>query len=1005
VSGVGRSCVVGLALLSAIGAAPPPRYLEAGPGGRLVYHPDARGDRIPDFSHCGYRGGGVAIPDAPVRVAVPPSRGDNGPAIQEAIDRVAALPADERGLRGAVLLLAGRHEVSGSLRIAAGGVVLRGQGDGAEGTVLVAKGKDRRPLIRVEGRPDRRDEEAAHSFLDDYIPVGARSLRLDRAGDLRVGDTVAVRHPSTPEWVASLGMNRFPPGEEGFWLKWIPGTLDVVFERKVAEIEGETVTLDAPLTTAFDASLGRGSVSRSSRPGRIAEVGVENLRCESEFDPSNPKDEQHAWDAIALDRAENAWVRRVTVSHFAGSAVRVGPGCKWVTVSDCSSKRPVSEIGGYRRLTFWTGGQMTLFQRCRAEHGIHDFAVGALAAGPNAFVECEASEALGFSGPVESWATGVLFDNVAVDGNGLSLTNRETDWQGVGWAAANCVLWQCSASVVTCRNPPGARNWAIGCWGQFLGDGLWQEPNQFAKPDSLYRAQLAERLGAGAVEALVERAIPSEPGDAPTIGPSATTPRETSPTGQLPLALRDGWLVRGDELVTGARLGTVWWRGHVLPARAKGFGVGVTRFVPGREGPGYTDDLDELSDAMVEGGKTVLEHHWGLWYDRRRDDHQMTRRIDGDAWPPFYEQPWARSGRGTAWDGLSKYDLTAFSPWYFGRLDRFAGLCDRKGLVLLHEAYFQHNVLEAGAHWADFPWRPANCLQETGFHEPPPYENKKRIFMADAFYDVAHPVRRELHRLYIRKCLDTLGDHSNVVFLTGEEFTGPLGFVRFWVDTVTEWERETGKDVLIGLGATKDVQDAILADPVRGPAISVIELKYWWYARDGSLYAPEGGKSLAPRQQLREWKGAKSRSDEQTARQVREYRDRYPEKAVLCADDKAGPWAVLVAGGSIPNLPRTIDPGLLSALPRMAPHGPAGPLYMLADPGSDCLVVSPSGGAVRFEVPDASGRLTARRIDPLTGRVAGSLGVCEPGKIVEVPAAGTGPVVLWLTRLEDAGRP
>ncbi len=80
----------------------------------------------------------------------------------------------------------------------------------------------------------------------------------------------------------------------------------------------------------------------------------------------------------------------------------------------------------------------------------------------------------------------------------------------------------------------------------------------------------------------------------------------------------------------------------------------MTRFVPGREGPGFTDDLDELTDGMVAGHKAALEHHWGLWYDRRRDDHEMVRRPDGDVWPPFYEQPWARSGQGVAWDGLSQ---------------------------------------------------------------------------------------------------------------------------------------------------------------------------------------------------------------------------------------------------------------------------------------------------------------------------------------------------------------
>ena len=43
-----------------------------------------------------------------------------------------------------------------------------------------------------------------------------------------------------------------------------------------------------------------------------------------------------------------------------------------------------------RRTTFYTLGQQTLFQRCYSEQGIHDFAAGYGAAGPNAFVQCEA---------------------------------------------------------------------------------------------------------------------------------------------------------------------------------------------------------------------------------------------------------------------------------------------------------------------------------------------------------------------------------------------------------------------------------------------------------------------------------------------------------------------------------------------------------------------------------------------------------------------------------------
>ncbi len=95
---------------------------------------------------------------------------------------------------------------------------------------------------------------------------------------------------------------------------------------------------------------------------------------------------------------------------------------------------------------------------------------------------------------------------------------------------------------------------------------------------------------------------------------------------------------------------------------------------------------------MVAKGQVILEHHWGLWYDRRRDDHEMIRRIDGEVWGPFYEQPWARSGQGIAWDGLSKYDLERFNTWYFSRLNQFASECELKGLILLQQMYFQHNI-------------------------------------------------------------------------------------------------------------------------------------------------------------------------------------------------------------------------------------------------------------------------------------------------------------------------
>ena len=143
-----------------------------------------------------------------------------------------------------------------------------------------------------------------------------------------------------------------------------------------------------------------------------------------------------------------------------------------------------------------------------------------------------------------------------------------------------------------------------------------------------------------------------------------------------------------------------------------------------------------------------------------------------------------------------------------------------------------------------------------------------------------HPVRRNLHRQYIRQCLANFADNHNVIHFIGAEYTGPLDFAQFWIDTAIEWEEETGNAIWLALSCTKDVQDAILSDPKRASLVDVIDIRYWTYLADGSLYAPEGGKNLSPRQHRRQL-GAGKVNSESINRSVEEYRHRYPGKAVL----------------------------------------------------------------------------------------------------------------------------
>src|SRR5207249_1488302 len=136
-----------------------------------------------------------------VRVAVEPKPNDSTTRIQQAIDYIATLPPDTNGLRGAVLLRKGRHEIRGGLHITNSGVVLRGQGMGEDGTVVVVAGLDRRTLIRVVGKNDsasRSDSE--WQITDEYVPLGTASFHLKNADDFKPGDTIRLVRPSIQEW-------------------------------------------------------------------------------------------------------------------------------------------------------------------------------------------------------------------------------------------------------------------------------------------------------------------------------------------------------------------------------------------------------------------------------------------------------------------------------------------------------------------------------------------------------------------------------------------------------------------------------------------------------------------------------------------------------------------------------------------------------------------------------------------------------------------------------------
>ncbi|HEV2483959.1 MAG TPA: DUF6298 domain-containing protein [Terracidiphilus sp.] len=834
-----------------------------------------------DFSYAGYEAG-RPVPWVKPALTVKPSGGDDTAHLQGALDRVASMPLGQDGFRGALLLSPGRFHVKGQLRLRVGGVVLRGSGENASGTVIVAEGIDRRPLIEV-GAVKNLPLGPAIQVQED-VPAGGQTLHLASVADLKAGDHVVVRRPSTQEWSTAMNMTGLPGTFASQRLDWRPGSHDLVWDRVLTAVNAQanTVELDAPITTALEQKYGGGTLAPVAGDAAPEDIGIENLVLDSSYDKTRPKDEDHSWIAILMDHVQDAWVRNVTARHFVSSAVRVNLRGRRITVENCRNEAPVSEEGGYRRQSFLVAGQQVLVYRCHSEKGMNDFASGMLAGGPNVFLDCDATGSLEASGAFEGWSSGVLYENVHVPDVRLQLILDFSRAQGAGWTAANSLIWNSTAQSLDAAGPPGARNFVV------------------SSPQPLYEAELAARTGLHLTATEPEHAVNTQ--TLPEFGPSDVKPVPDVRPGFHPMEIVNGRFVLDGKAVWGSSQTEAWWHGDTsIYTAALSSGSSVSRFMPGVTAAGETEDLEEMVARLLHRGSIAIQINPGLWYEHRRDSHSIERRSDGDVWAPFYEAPWARSGQGIAWDGLSKFDVSRYNPWYFQRQREFALDASKAGLIVFYDLYNTHNVLEIGPHWIDYPWRPANNVNDTGLPEPPPFKPYGRNDVGNEFYSIEYAPLRALHRAYILHTLDELGDMPNVIFGLAYQYAGPLSFEQFFQDTVREWEQSHGKHIRIALTTSKQTTDAILEDPVRSKQIAVVDMRYWEYRPDGTLFAPKAGENHAFRELIaREFPGYTNTppptTPEQVYREVREYRDRYPDKALMPMEEGAGPVPILMAG-------------------------------------------------------------------------------------------------------------
>jgi hypothetical protein len=464
--------------------------------GKLTYTADEKGNVIPDFSGVGYQNSEKPIPFVQVVKTVNAVAGDNVANVQNAINEVAAMPL-VNGIRGAILFKAGTYAMNKAINVNASGIVLRGEG---LATNFRATGTVQYDLININGNSGKTEISASQKKItDNFVPIGTKTITVETGHSFTVGDWVHVRREPNDAWITLLGMDKLTDYDP-LATNWTASSYKISYERKILNVQGNILTLDAPIMDVIDPVYANGFVVKFTS-ARIQNCAVENMQFTSTYTSST--DENHGWKAISINNAENCWVKKVTAYSFGYSCVFIDSEAAFVTVDSCAHYDPISVIDGGRRYCFNVNGERCLVQNCTTRRGRHDYVNGSRTPGPTVFYNCTASLQNADLGPHHRWSTGILLDNIIGNGQ-LRVQDRADSGSGHGWSGSQIMFWNCTAGDIVIQDPPSYhRNWAIGCVGPITNVGQWtthplgiveSKGVKITAIPSLFKAQLAERL-------------------------------------------------------------------------------------------------------------------------------------------------------------------------------------------------------------------------------------------------------------------------------------------------------------------------------------------------------------------------------------------------------------------------------------------------------------------------------------------------------------------------------
>jgi parallel beta-helix repeat protein len=309
----------------------------------------------------------------------------------------------------------------------------------------------------------------------------------------------------------------------------------------------------------------------------------------------------------------------------------------------------------------------------------------------------------------------------------------------------------------------------------------------------------------------------------------------------------------------------------------------------------------------------------------------------------FTQQPYERTGPGTALDGGLKFDITRFNQAYFDQLRERIVAAGQRGIyvsLILFEGFSTQRQVRQVNPWLGDPFQSENNINGID-------ADSNRDGRGVEFFTLDSPSVTALQEAFVRKVADTLNDLDNVLYeISGDTLPSSLAWQTHMVDYLKAYE------------ATKPNQHPVGISQFYPKGIAeVFNSSADWIVMQGTNLKP----ALAG--------GSKVLFLEANSALLRKNSDQWVWKTFTRGYNPIYPEDSSVSSNVHAAIGQTKAYSQLLNMSSMSPSDTAcSNKFCLLSPTGDYLVYLPSRGAVTIDLSAASQGVIAAWFDPATGQ-------------------------------------